>query len=614
MLLMPVFLAWTAKEPLSRASADRRSRTVRRFLGLDADDQFAFQSLTDGHCGLAFLDRKHNPFATPLSRETADRLSVSAYPPFGASRLVDRQALANGDYLPKLLEILHKNPKTLQELAPPQVFCQLDARAHTLTLCNDWRGFGRLYEYKTAFGTIWSNKMAAALIFAGLPASLDESALADMAACGMFSGVGTGYKNLRLAEPGVFIKVETLSGNVNSMRISGPACGLTRSEPDPDAAAKAHAAINDWMRELGFLNRGKLRLHLSGGRDSRVVGAALLASGLDCEISLCNPPLKDAELAKKLLKLADIKAPVEDQARRGVIEEWYAASKDLLDIGADFLRAVNSDISVKLFFSWPTAVSDSASETLNIGGDQGEIAHNCYYTPKMFEEEKAWRLNPNGPSPSTKRVNALVDAITIKSFGVTDFCGRRARENIRRNVLAQAEALGLEGFYPLDYLCLHLCLNRQWPGANGALDRKTPLTVRPYAQHGFNQSIEDKLNSRLVRDVTALFLPAWRDAPFFHELPKEETEDFYVAYPTYWEMERGKELSDLCETDGNVWRFFDRDRIADAFHKMTDKDYYASLPAPKVSAINTTAQKLVWLMTLERNLNEINRVCATDKS
>lgn len=96
-----------------------------------------------------------------------------------------------------------------------------------------------------------------------------------MAACGMFSGVGTGYKNLRLAEPGAFIEVETLSGNVNSMRISGPARGLTRSEPDPDAATKAHAAIKDWMRELGFLNSGKLRLHLSGGRDSRVVGAAL---------------------------------------------------------------------------------------------------------------------------------------------------------------------------------------------------------------------------------------------------------------------------------------------------------------------------------------------------
>lgn len=62
-------------------------------------------------------------------------------------------------------------------------------------------------------------------------------------------------------------------------------------------------------------------------------------------------------MAKKLLKLADIKAPVEDQARRGVIEEWYAASKDLLDIG----------------------------------GDQGEIARNCYYTPKMVEAERRWK-------------------------------------------------------------------------------------------------------------------------------------------------------------------------------------------------------------------------------
>lgn len=610
MTLMPVFLAWTAKEPLPQASVDRRLQTIGRFLHLDAEEPYAVQFLTDGHCGLAFFEYRHNPFAIPLRCRTADRLSVSAYLPFGASRLVGRQALTEGGYMSELLDQIAKSPETIQALAPPQIFCRLDRQTHLLTLCNDWRGFGRLHEYKTTFGTVWSNKMAAALIFAGLPARLDESALADLAACGMFSGSGTGYQNLHRAAPGTLIEVDALSGKAVSRYLSSAACGLTRSEPQPDAVEKAHAAIAAWMRELALFSHGRLRLNLSGGRDSRVVGAALLAAGLDCEMALCSPPAKDAELAKRLLNLAGMATAVQEQARRAAIEQWYATHGDLLDIADTFLRNTNSDISVKLFFSWPTAISDAAAGPLKICGDQGEVAHNCYYTCKMFEEEKTWLSTRLGIRPSTKRFHGLVDTISVKSFGVTAFCGRQAAENIKRNVLTRAEALGLDGFYRLDFLCLHLNLNRQWPGANGAFDRKTPLTVHPYAQNGFTQSIEAKLNSRFVRDVVASFLPAWRDVPFFHELPKKETEDFYLAYPTYWEMKRGEELLEICGANSGAWQFFDRKGVVDTFKAMMDKDYYQSLAHPKTSTINTTAQKLIWLMTMERNLNQINQACA----
>lgn len=607
-MLMPIYLAWTAQTPLSWAAIELRLQAVLHFLHLDDRERFHVQLLTDGHCGLIFIDDKRNPFGIPLFCKTAERFSLSAYLPFGASRLVSQHALASGEYLPELVELLRKTPNSLLELAPPQVFCSLDSQKHILTICNDWRGFGRLYEYQTAFGSIWSNKMAAALMFAGVPARLDMSALADMAACGMFSGKGTGYENLHLVEPATFLDVDTLSGNIHSRQESDMEWLVPKPEPDLDAVEKAHAAIRVWMRDLGyFCGSNKLRLNLSGGRDSRVVGAALLSSGLDCGITLCSPPDKDAELARSLLRLAGITSAVEDQTRWSAIKEWYASHGDLLDISDTFLRNANSDISVKLFFSWPTAVSDPASRSLNICGDQGEVAHNCYYTAKMFEEEQAWLAKRQGPRPSTKRLENLVAAISIKSFGVTTFCGQQAAGNIRGNVLALAETLGLDGFYPLDFLYLHLYLNRQWPGANGAFDRKTPLTAYPYAYSGFTQSIQDKLNSRFVRDVVAAFLPAWRDVPFFHELPKEETEDFYVAYPTYWEMGRGEELLEICGTNSDAWQFFDRSCLMDTFSAMMGKDYYESLSHAKTSTINTTAQKLIWLMTIEKNLNEINQ-------
>ena len=612
MQIMPICLAWAARRPLSEADAETRLQAILRFLHLEDRARFNVHLLVDGHCGLFFIDDTRHPFGIPLCHRTAHSLSVSAYLPFGAGSLVDRRSLTTGEYLRELPELLRATPGRLTELAPPQLLCSLDAQRHSLTLNNDWRGFGRLYAYRTAFGAVWSNKMAAALLFAGVPARADASALADMAACGMCSGNGTGYQNLRLADPGISLDVATLSGTERLTRLGDAPDGLPMAAPDPDAVEKVHDAMSGWMRDLAlFRGEKNLRLNLSGGRDSRVVGAALLASGLDCEITLCSPPVKDAELAATLLRLADRSGAVEEQERRAAIEAWYAAQGSLPDIAATFLRKANTDISVKLFFSWPTAIAENGIETIHICGDQGEVAHNCYYTATMVAEEKVWLRQRNGPSPCERRIHGLVDAMSVKSFGATPSCGRQAAANIKNNELARAEALGLRGFYVLDFLYLHLYLNRQWPGANGAFDRKTPLTVHPYVRNAFHQPLEAKLDARFVRDVIASFLPAWRDVPFFHELPREQTEDFYVAYPTYWEMGRGEEVLALCDADSDVWQFFDRTCLRDTFAALRDKEHYASLPSARISAINTTAQKLLWLMALEKSLTEINRICAT---
>lgn len=84
-----------------------------------------------------------------------------------------------------------------------------------------------------------------------------------------------------------------------------------------------------------------------------------------------------------------------------------------------------------------------------------------------------------------------------------------------------------------------------------------------------------------------------------------------MAYPPYWEMGRGEELLELCGTASGVWHFFDHDLMKKTFESLLDREQYAALPHRKTSAINTAAQKLIWLMTLEQNLDEINRLCTT---
>lgn len=606
-MIIPVFIAYAAYKEIDEATLEKRLSTILEFLHLDDQEEFVVHQLADKRAGLIFIERRQSRLRVPLLYKTNQRMTISAYTPFGAGRFVTREQLSSGQYLPQIQDLLRVQPHMLQQLAPPLIWCDLDLQRERLTLVNDYRGFGRLYQYTTSFGTIWTNKMAAALLLAGIPARLDECAWAEMAATGMFFGASTGYANMAYTAPGSLITVELQSGLTEYRRLSTDCGGITMAPNPQHAAAEAHEALQEWTRELKTFYTDTPQLSLSGGRDSRVVAAHLLAEGaVQPDILTVHPPRKDAELAQQLIERLDTPHKLTICNRKDEIVDRYSDTAELVSYAQSLLSVSNLDMSVASAFS----AGDHAryqQPSLFIGGAQGETAHNCFYTAEMVAALRRWENKPEGENPADKRLRTFLGNFTSRSWGLNQNSQKEAHDRLIRQTLEPAYMEGINGFYALDYLCLRLHVNRQWAGANGNEEMKSPLTVYPYVRYGFAQTLESKLNSRFIRDVIALAQPQWKNIPFFHELPQENQQDFITAYPTYWEMGRGEELQELCNSTPDLWLYFDKDLVSTTFARLHAARGKAEGITDKLSSqCNRVAQRMLWYTAAVRQLRAIN--------
>lgn len=617
-MIIPIYIAYIAHNDIDDARLSSRLDTLLEFLHLDDGREFVVHQLRSRRSGLIFIERRQSLLRVPLAHHTERRMTVSAYTPFGATQYADKTQLYSGEYLPQLVEKLRTTPRMLRHMAPPLVLCDLDLQSKRLSIVNDYRGFGRLYQYSTPFGTIWTNKMAAALLLAGVPARLDEQAWAELAATGMFFGASTGYAHMSYAAPGSLMTANIDSGLTEYRRLSTDTCGIGMALNPPDAAEKAHDAIRLWCRELLQMTGGANQLYLSGGRDSRVVASHFLAeaqSETPLEIFTFSPPNKDAELARTLLENCKHTFPLTTGQRANrILGNYKKEQKELTTISEKLLRQYNTDIAIASVVSTGLSSVSPSPFTLFIGGAQGEIAHNCYYTAQVVAAEQHSRHEHQEDSPAAKRLLNFIHTISTKAWGISRFSQEQTLQHIKDYSLSLASSADITGLYCLDFLYLNMYLNRQWGGANGNEDIKTPLTVYPYVRYGFSQTPESKLNSSFIRDVITLAQPQWRNIPFFHELPREEQQDFVHAYPTYWEMERGEELQEICLGIPELWQYFDRDIVISTFARLlATRGKAPEINTRQASQCHRIAQRMLWYCAALTNLQKINLLIAHTK-
>lgn len=604
-MIIPIYLAYVSFCKYENNILQRRLNSLLKFLKLENKEKFQVQYMIEEKCGLIYISTIETNFTIPLIKKNTNRMTISAYLPFGVTKYVDSESLNSGDYLPAMVDRMRHEPGMLTDFTPPQVWCDLFPDGQTLTLFNDYRGFGRIYEYTTSFGTIWSNKMAAALLFAGVPARRDDAAWADMTVTGKFSSPQTGYANMRYVAPGTLITVDTCSNMVERRRLSTDTGGVDMEPTPSHAVEETHAALIRWCHELRLFDTRKLRLQLSGGRDSRVIGAYLLAQYFnDLEIITCYPPNLDAEIATELVKLSNTPYSIVSVDRKNQITQDYGKTS-LLELEYNTINNNNIDISITTL----EPNEDISKYICSLGGCQGEVAHNNYYTHTMIKKEIEWLKNPQGKSPSAKRLESILNTMITKSWGTSPFARQQSYNNIKQNVISKAYSANLTGFYTIDFLYLDFYLNRQWAGATGIDDMKTPLTVYPYVRYGFSQTLESKVKSTFIRNIISKSMPLWDNIPFFHEFPEDARQDFYSAYPNMWDMNLGDEILEICLSDPNLWTYFDRIQVLETFMNLRNKEKNINEFDNRCMSVNNNlAKKIIRFVVSEDYLKKINSI------
>ena len=199
------WVAYAFDEPASADALDAALERVRSHYSQLYAEPLTGGSRTSPTVGMALWRREDPRLRWPCWAEEGGIAVASTNAATGWERVVGVVDPARAPL--ELGRALAKDPERLVELNPPFVLAILDSDAGRLVIVNDFLATARFYELRTPSGWVWSNRLGALPLFAGIPPELDPDGWAIHAAAGWFLGTTTPLGGGVKVGPGTAINV-----------------------------------------------------------------------------------------------------------------------------------------------------------------------------------------------------------------------------------------------------------------------------------------------------------------------------------------------------------------------------------------------------------------------
>lgn len=386
----------------------------------------------------------------------------------------------------------------LESIVPPYACGAFDSDRQQFRAMTDALGLGRVYVGRADGVVVVGSKAAAVAEVLACP--LDVEAIALFATMGWYGGRSTPWRGVEVLGPGTRITVDGTDGAaprvtfhhaaLSDLRPSTPAGSLK------DAADRMVAVCESIARRAP----GPLRIGLSGGRDSRLVAAALMAAGADVEFFTIARFEEEVDVART------VAARLAPTVKHSITDPVAPESR-----AHDFMESARAMASAYDGMFEPAYIGSKmpapgATRRLSVSGNAGELAHGHYY-PKPDAASGLTDVT------SEQAMDHLFRRVAWLKCGSTQ--GEAGVRALIANVGSEAMSLGWSGVRTLDWFYLRERL-RRWAGISQAADRITsPLTSQGFVRQAFASSIDDITDSRLHKRLIAVLAPSLADVGFF---------------------------------------------------------------------------------------------------
>jgi hypothetical protein len=534
----PTWVAWAFERPPAPGLVEAGLERVRAHYSESAERPLVRSTWLGSHHGVATLGDPEPRCRWPCWTEAGGLVAAYAYVPTGWQRVVGSSAPAAA--APALAAALWQRPeRAAEELDAPLVIAVAEPEADRLVVVNDRIGAGRLYEMPTAEGMVWSNRLGALPLFAGVRPEADERGWALLAAGGWFMSDSTAIRGTRKARPGVVIEI---AGPQVDVRETGAIARLVA--PGGDLAELTEAAgdqARDAAAAAAELFPARPRVDLSGGRDSRVSAAAVIAAGVRGRFWTSDMNPGEADVARELAAAAplpmdhEVTLEGEEVKRTGVEIRERARNNHLLHDG--MRHASKAKGNTKL----PPVRGSAAS----LSGHGGELGHGFYYkSARQIAEIRA-----KGERGVVER---LVRSCRRKHDAGRERVYDEARAGFER-LLAEGREHGIAGVALLDwYYLMDRFAHRS--GLAAHTQRVTVFSTPGFIGAAFALSPEQRCESLLHRELIARLVPEWAGVPFYRRersaLPPKKRERI-------WEGEDVASMEEMLRDEGPWAEMFD---------------------------------------------------------
>jgi len=402
-------------------------------------------------------------------------------------------------------------------LVPPFGLVTVDDAAGRAVVQQDWLGMSRLFVGADDDVLVVSTRPSLVAAACGDPSALDIEAWAGYAAAAHFPGSMAPFEGVRLLDGGQRLTLtrrrdgcwaveSSRRPGVDDLVLSGLARrGAIRTESSRARQAAVDVAASGLTRAVGSvggLYDGSVALGLSGGKDSRVIAAALLSAGVVPTFNTNITTKAEGETAVALLRRVRESRGLDPEHR---LSEPGAPSRVLRDpllVRAERIRVRYDHQYPSSFLSRP-AVSAEAPATLpspSFGGAGGEILTGYWYPDADLSSQQM----------TVHLAAKLCGAGSLQALSPSNQDAHLART---RALLAKASELGLEGFDILDYAYLTEKM-RRWATMAYTAGQVAPFLAPEVVETAFALSPADKAKRAFHQSVLDVLAPEWSDIPF----------------------------------------------------------------------------------------------------
>ncbi len=193
---------------------------------------------------------------------------------------------------------------------------QADQATGTVRLVTNYLGEVPLYQAAHAGVTVWSNKAAAAAMLAGLEPKLDEQAAHEFALLSHCLEDRTLWQGVSVVPPASCIVIDP-QGVTQRQYLDLPGAYFEHRLPASEVGPEVVRAMGPLVEAINASDR-EVRIHLSGGQDSRAVAAMFRHHNSRPLCFTHNTPNEETPSAQRLAKFLGMRYRTAD----GVLPSW----------------------------------------------------------------------------------------------------------------------------------------------------------------------------------------------------------------------------------------------------------------------------------------------------
>jgi hypothetical protein len=409
------------------------------------------------------------------------------------------------------------------------------------------------------------------------------------AATGAFMGESTPFERVFMVPASTQVGYSPSRGRVER-RADTLAAWATNPRGDPLRAERVDEladALRERVRSLPRLWSNDIMADLSGGRDSRLVVAALLSAGVDIRLQTDGVVEGEAEIAEQLV------AALPTRVEHRVLRPVQADEPDTLQAEmATRERALGwhrcqEGLRPSTYLPKRPPEGLGNVQSVWVGGAAGEIAHGLYH-PSDLGELRAL--------PYSERFNLfqkqLAHQLVQRGLGLSNTAREAADWQVGRVLLAAAR-VGLDDAKVLDYFYAAERM-RHWGTTAGANGRVSPLLSPEFVRAALDLTPEQRRDNALHRAVTTRLMPAWAEVPYYKRPPGVTSSLLRPRLTTAPD----RESIDVILSDAQEW--------ADGYDVAVVEREWRSLQAEPSPMAERMMQRVVWRAVFSDYLAEVN--------